>query len=208
MFVIGVYQYNKIGPIESTILKSCPEYPKLDCPQAVCPKLECPKLECPPCKNNTIVRVDEPSNDNNIIVVKETVEDPVRNYDYRKAFDPLEDPTTRVPRHLIHPVHIKPMLNIPTRGHPDSYHQLGILIGDDENSTDNKILRLFGRQEFPGSNKHQYYTSISSGNDQIKIPLLYIKLSYMIVTCLDIIQMLFKKISEFFSLYRYYNGKF
>ena len=37
-------------------------------------------------------------------------------------------------------------------------------------SGDNKILRLFGRQEFPRSNRYEYYTSINSGNDTIKVP--------------------------------------
>lgn len=36
---------------------------------------------------------------------------------------------------------------------------------------DNRIIRLFGRQQYPGSNRYDYYTSISSGNDQIKIPI-------------------------------------
>ena len=30
---------------------------------------------------------------------------------------------------------------------------------------------MFGRQEFPGSNRYEYYTRINSGNDMIKIPM-------------------------------------
>ena len=30
---------------------------------------------------------------------------------------------------------------------------------------------MFGRQQYPGSSRYDYYTSVSSGNDQIKIPI-------------------------------------
>ncbi len=39
------------------------------------------------------------------------------------------------------------------------------------NGSNDQILRLFGRQEFPGSNRYEYYTMIPSGFDQIKIPI-------------------------------------
>jgi hypothetical protein len=94
-------------------------------------------------------------------------------YDHQKAFNPFEDPTRRVPRHELPPLYLKNLLNYPTRGYPDAYTQIGILIreGNNKEGDNNKILRLFGRQEFPGSNNYQYYTAINSGNDNIKIPL-------------------------------------
>lgn len=99
--------------------------------------------------------------------------DLVRQYDIRKAFDPLEEPTRRVARHEIHPLHLKRLIDFPTRGYPDNFTQIGILVkeGHSHKNYDNKILRLFGRQEFPGSNRYEYYTSINSGNDSIKIPI-------------------------------------
>ena len=60
---------------------------------------------------------------------------------------------------------------MPTRGYPDNFQQLGILVIKDNSSSDNKILRLFGRQEYPGSNRYEYYTAINSGHDQVKVPL-------------------------------------
>ncbi len=99
--------------------------------------------------------------------------DPVREYDYRKAYDPLEEPTRRVNRYELPRVHFKRSIDMSTRGYPDSFIQLGVLVRelDSDFSQDNRILRLFGRQEYPGSNKYDYYTGINSGNDQIKVPL-------------------------------------
>jgi len=99
--------------------------------------------------------------------------DIIRQYDIRKAFDPLEQPVRRVARHEIHPLHLKRLIDFPTRGYPDNFTQIGILVkeGDITKKDDNRILRLFGRQEFPGSNNYEYYTAVNSGNDQIKMPI-------------------------------------
>ena len=99
--------------------------------------------------------------------------DMIRQYDYRKAFDPLEEPTRRVPRHEIPPVYFKRNIDIPTRGYPDNFRQFGTLVkkGNLNNNEENKIIRLFGRQEYPGSRKHEYYTSVRSGLDNIKVPI-------------------------------------
>jgi hypothetical protein len=101
------------------------------------------------------------------------VPDFVRQYDYYKAYDPLEQPARRVPRHEIYPMYLRNMVDIPTRGYPDNFTQIGVLVkqGDPTKNEDNKILRLFGRQEYPGSERYEYYTKINSGNDQIKIPI-------------------------------------
>lgn len=99
--------------------------------------------------------------------------DVVKEYDYRKAYDPLEEPTRRVNRYEIPRTYFKRTIDIPTRGLPDTFIQLGILVKelDSDFNQDNRILRLFGRQEYPGSDKYEYYTAINSGHDQIKVPL-------------------------------------
>lgn len=107
--------------------------------------------------------------------------DTVMIYDYRKAFDPLIDPTRRVPRHELPTLPFKRLIDFPTRGFPDNYIQMGILKlhetckhGKEKklnSCNENAILRLFGRQEFPGSNRYEYYTAVNSGLDQIKIPI-------------------------------------
>jgi len=109
--------------------------------------------------------------------------DPIKDYDYHKLSDPLETPTTRVDRYLLGPIELRGMFNYPVRGYPDNPRWLGILVSDDDHSKcadgkcsfekdkDNKILKLFGRQKFPGSNQYDYYTMLNSGNDQIKVRL-------------------------------------
>ena len=114
--------------------------------------------------------------------------DIVREYDYNKIADPLEDPVRRVARHELMPAVMRRSIDYPTRGYPDNFTQQGVLIkmrsrknnkeeeeenkeNKDNKDNNNKLLRLFGRQEYPGSNKYEYYVLVSSGNDLIKIGL-------------------------------------
>ena len=50
-------------------------------------------------------------------------------------------------------------INIPTRGYPPAYQQVGILT--DENDSEN-IKPLYGRQTYRGSNIWNYFTSLDS----------------------------------------------
>ena len=95
--------------------------------------------------------------------------DVVRSYDYKKLFDPLEDPTTRVDRYLLGPLDYRRMFNQPTQGYPDNYRWIGLLICTDDSVIKNKIIKLFGRQKYPRSNEYQYYTMINMDHDQIKV---------------------------------------
>lgn len=97
--------------------------------------------------------------------------DLIKEYDHRKIYDPLEEPVRRVPRHWIPPMHIKRLIDIPTQGYPDNFRQFGILKKVDETNDTNKILRLMGRETYPGSNRYEYYTRVSSGNEVINIPI-------------------------------------
>ena len=107
------------------------------------------------------------------ISTQNTPIDIIRDYDISKINDPLVEPSRRVDRYQIPPYYIKRIVDYPTRGFPDNFIQVGILVkkGDMFTNNENKILRLFGRQEFPGSNKYDYYVMINSGLDQIKIPI-------------------------------------
>ena len=99
--------------------------------------------------------------------------DIVRQYDYKQAYDPLQDPTRRIPRYEMTPFQLKRLIDLPTRGYPDNFTQIGVLVkeGNPDRNIENKIIRLFGRQEYPSSNRYEYYTMVNSGNDQIKIPI-------------------------------------
>ncbi len=101
------------------------------------------------------------------------ITDPVTAYDYNKLTNPLEEPTTRVDRYLLGPIQYRRMFNFPVNGYPDNPRWLGLLISNDDSKDDtkdiNKILKLFGRQRYPGSGQYEYYTMINVGLDQIKV---------------------------------------
>lgn len=94
--------------------------------------------------------------------------DPIKDYDYNKLMNPLEEPTKRVDRYLLGPLDYRHMFNYPVRGYPDNPRWLGILINE-QDTTDNRILKLFGRQKYPKSDHYEYYTMINMGFDQIKV---------------------------------------
>lgn len=103
----------------------------------------------------------------NTVVHPQLPFDPVSEYDNRKLYDIFEDPTRRVSRQDIPPIGMQMMLNVPSRGFPDTFHKIGILTKD--GNDDNRILRLFGRKRY--EHTYDYYTAINVGHDQIKIML-------------------------------------
>ena len=50
---------------------------------------------------------------------------------------------------------VKNLINVPTRGLPDNYHSVGVLV----RKADEKVLQLFGRQRYPGSSQWEYYVA-------------------------------------------------
>jgi len=76
-----------------------------------------------------------------IIQERKVIEEPKRHYDSR--YYPRRDMR----------------INIPTRGEPPAYQQVGILT--DENNPEN-IKPLYGRQTYRGSNQWNYFTSLDS----------------------------------------------
>jgi hypothetical protein len=96
--------------------------------------------------------------------------DPIKEYDYKKLVDPLEEPTKRVDRYLLGPLEYRNLFNYPVRGYHDTPRWLGLLINDTD-TTDNKIIKLFGRQKYPKSNQYEYYAIVNMGMDKIKIHL-------------------------------------
>ncbi len=150
-----------------------------------------------PMQNTTNAVVEIKNNDENLSNGPILLEPPfnddyrVRQYDYNKIYNVLEQPARRVDRGQLPPQFVKRLIDYPTRGYADDFQQLGTLKKlqhhhhRDVNSehehehvdltnTNNFIIRLFGRAEFPSSNKYEYYTMINNGLDQIKIPI-YVK---------------------------------
>ena len=50
-------------------------------------------------------------------------------------------------------------INVPTRGEPPSYQQVGILTNTDDGEN---VKPLYGRQTYRGSNQWNYFTSLDS----------------------------------------------
>lgn len=63
----------------------------------------------------------------------------------------------------------------PTRGLPQSYQQMGVLIGEERRHRgEQTILPLIGRQTHPGSSRYHYYTS-TNGYHPMKLPVVHNK---------------------------------
>ena len=77
-------------------------------------------------------------------------------------------PDTR-PEVLRSEVHVRPNINIATRGTNQSYSQIGILTRPGINA-ETLILPLMGRRLDSGRNKMQYYTISNTGNMNTKLP--------------------------------------
>lgn len=114
------------------------------------------------------------------IIIRPSNGELLAHYDQNKLFNPFSEPSRRVPYYQIPRYHFKRLIDIPTRGYPDNYTQLGIIIEEEKENNNgqehtenkhNRILRLFGRETFPRSDKWEYYIMINSGHDAIKIPI-------------------------------------
>ena len=86
----------------------------------------------------------------------------------RRLSDPLLAPERSNPRMSPFSIDVSQVgipINEPTRGESGPYQQVGYLQAEGE-----KILPLFGRQVYPGSNKWTYYTSTDQYH-QVKVPI-------------------------------------
>ena len=86
--------------------------------------------------------------------------------DANALYNDLAPPERRVPEYLYPFNYVKNQLNIPTRGYPENYQILGLLLRDDTET----VYKLFGRQTYPGSDMWEYYCENDKYNNA-KIPL-------------------------------------
>ena len=129
---------------------------------------------CPPCKQETTSNQHHEDSHNLLISnryglrINPTVDNLIDKRDEGALDDPLKAPNRRLPRHIYPDAAKDYIFEVPTRGYPDNYHYYGNLIRRE----DNKIVKLFGRQIYPGSNQYEYYgiTSDSTGGSTVKIP--------------------------------------
>ena len=92
----------------------------------------------------------------------------LENRDKSVLYNPLVAPERRIQSNQYnYPLIYNNLLNYPTRGYPDNYQQLGIIT----RNNDEKILQLFGRPTFPGSNQWEYYVRSEKEGFINKIPI-------------------------------------
>jgi hypothetical protein len=92
----------------------------------------------------------------------------LENRDRSVLYDPLVAPERRIQNDQYpYPLIYNNLVNYPTRGYPDNYQQLGIIT----RNNDEKILQLFGRPTFPGSNQWEYYVKSEKEGFVNKIPI-------------------------------------
>ena len=108
---------------------------------------------------------------NNKVIVIDNTDMLIRKFlkkrDKQAYYNDMKPPERRV-NVRNYPIAIKPHINIPTRGYPDNYHQVGNLI----RNSDEKVLKLFGRQKYPGSSQWEYYIVSRDPNGlDTKLPL-------------------------------------
>ena len=108
--------------------------------------------------NDTITHIIDPELEKRIMLT---------NRDQNVLLNDFTPPERRVPSHAYPNSVIKQQFNIPTRGIPDNYQLLGIVMRDNTETAYN----LFGRQKFPRSNQYEYYVEASMNDNKVKIPI-------------------------------------
>jgi hypothetical protein len=115
-------------------------------------------------------------NQNNIPVVIVKKEDDQTFLEKRKVleyrdaevkYNDFKPPERRVPEYLYPTTSVKQLINMPTRGYPDNYQLIGVLLRDNTETAFN----LFGRQTYPGSNQYEYYAQGTMYNNHVKLPI-------------------------------------
>ena len=119
------------------------------------------ELRAPPVaqiNNDTNVNTIDPEFEKRIMLT---------NRDQNVLLNDFTPPERRVPSYAYPNSVIKQQFNIPTRGTPDNYQLLGLVMRDNTETAYN----LFGRQTFPGSNQYEYYVQGNLDRNIVKIPL-------------------------------------
>jgi hypothetical protein len=109
-------------------------------------------------KQNT--NINNTNNTINPFIEKRLV---LQNRDRMVLYNDLHPPERRDQEYAYPDKYVKSLINIPTRGLPDNYSPMGVLVRKD----DEKVLQLYGRQKYPGSNEWEYYVM---GNDPSSFP--------------------------------------
>lgn len=124
---------------------------------------------------NDLVNKNDLANKNNIAnkkyqtVLNEEIErrNFIQERDQKVAFNDFTAPERRQPEHAYPIKQVKSIINIPSRGLPDNYQIVGLLLRNNTESA----FKLFGRQKYPGSNQWEYYAQGVMSHNDVKIPI-------------------------------------
>lgn len=86
--------------------------------------------------------------------------DILMNRDYKVLNDPLTPNERRVDRSQFPRSPLLQAINIPTRGYPDNYQYMGNLLRE----SDERVIKLMGRETYPSSLRYEYYGLTSDPN--------------------------------------------
>jgi hypothetical protein len=103
------------------------------------------------------------NNDNSFIEKRKILE----YRDSEVKYNDFKPPERRIPEYLYPTKEIKQIINIPSRGYPDNYQLMGVLLRENTETAFN----LFGRQTYPGSNQYEYYAQGTMHNNHVKLPI-------------------------------------
>lgn len=87
--------------------------------------------------------------------------------DSQVKYNDFKPPERRMPEHEYPDNRLKQIINVHTRGEPDNYQLMGVLLRDNTESAFN----LFGRQKYPGSNQYEYYAQGKMQYNDVKLPI-------------------------------------
>ena len=91
----------------------------------------------------------------------------LNNRDADVLYNEFAPPERREPEYQYPNKYLRNRFDIPTRGTPDNYQLLGVLL---RNNTET-AYKLFGRQIYPSSSQYEYYALGVMDNNEIKLPI-------------------------------------
>jgi hypothetical protein len=115
--------------------------------------------------NDQTIKQTNVQDNNNVQINELLLYEYNNNRDRKVLYDDFTAPERR--DYINNKYSLQKIINLPTRGYPDNYQLIGILL---RNNTENGF-NLFGRQKFQGSNQYEYYAVGKLNNTDIKIPL-------------------------------------
>jgi len=120
-------------------------------------------------KQNQIIKQNQPERNQNQ-PTQEATRNKRKILEYRDSqvkYNDFKPPERRIPEHEYPNDKLKQIINIHTRGEPDNYQLMGVLLRNNTESAFN----LFGRQKYPGSNQYEYYAQGKMQYNDVKLPI-------------------------------------